>query len=198
MKVVGLTGSIGMGKSTTAALFADEGAALFDADAAVAALYAPGGAAVGPLAQAFPGCAAPQTGVDRTKLSTALQADPAGFARLEAIVHPLVAEARRAFLEKARREGAALAVLDIPLLFETGQADTVDAVVVVTAPEAVQRARVLARDGMNPAKFEAILARQTPDSQKRARADYVIDTSKGIEDARAQVRAVTAALKETS
>ncbi|MGJ3231668.1 MAG: dephospho-CoA kinase [Oceanicaulis sp.] len=194
MIVVGLTGSIGMGKSTTAALFAEEGAAVFDADAAVAELYGPGGGAVAPIAAAFPGCAG-EAGVDRDALSKALQADPSGFQRLEAVVHPLVAAVRHAFFEQARRDGVEVVVLDVPLLFETGQAEQVDAVVVVSAPEAVQKQRVLQRPGMSAAKLDAILARQTPDSEKRARADFVIDTSKGIDAARDQVRAVLAALK---
>lgn len=194
MIVVGLTGSIGMGKSTTARLFAEEGAAVFDADAAVAALYGPAGAGTVAVAQAFPGCADARTGVDRAALSLALQADPSGFARLEALIHPLVEEQRQAFFASARAEGRALAVLDVPLLFETGQHERVDAIVVVSAPEDVQRARVLSRGGMNEAKLAAILARQTPDSHKRAGAHYVIDTSQGIDAARTQVRAVIAAL----
>ena len=197
MIVVGLTGSIGMGKSTTAALFAEEGAAVFDADAAVATLYGPGGAALEPIAAAFPGCVT-ESGVDRTALSAALQADPSGFERLEAIVHPLVGAARQAFFDQARAEGREIAVLDVPLLFETGQADQLDAVVVVSAPEAVQKQRVLQRPGMSQAKLDAILARQIPDSQKRARADYLIDTSRGVDAARDQVRAVIAALKDRS
>ncbi len=196
MIVVGLTGSIGMGKSTTAALFEDEGAAVFDADAEVAALYGPGGAAVGPIAASFPGCADPATGVDRAALSLALQKDASLFERLEHIVHPLVADARATFFVEAKARGRSIVVLDVPLLFETGQADQVDAVVVVSAPEAVQRQRVLARAGMTAEKLDAILARQTPDSDKRVRADFVIDTGSGIETARDQVRAVIAALKE--
>ncbi len=196
MIVLGLTGSIGMGKSTTAGLFAEEGAAVFDADAAVAELYGPGGAAVAPIAENFPGCADPETGVDRTALSAALHRDATLFERLEHIVHPLVARSRADFFASAEAEGRTIVVLDVPLLFETGQADQVDAVVVVSAPEAVQRQRVLARPGMTEAKLDAILARQTPDSEKRARADFVIDTGSGIEAARDQVRAVIAALKE--
>lgn len=198
MIVVGLTGSIGMGKSTTAGLFAEEGAAVFDADAAVAALYGPGGEASALIAEAFPGCASAESGVDRAALSAALQADPSGFARLEALVHPLVGAARQDFFDCARAEGREIVVLDVPLLFETGQGDAVDAVVVVSAPESVQKHRVLQRPGMSEAKFEAILARQTPDSEKRARAHYVVDTSQGVEAARAQVRDVIAALKGLS
>lgn len=196
MIIVGLTGSIGMGKSTTAQMFKDAGAAIFDADQAVAKLYAPGGGAIEPLSKAFPGCADQENGVDRDRLSAALQADPAKFEVLESIVHPLVGEARAAFFSQADAEGKSVAVLDVPLLFETGQADKVDAVVVVSAPADVQRARVLARDGMSEAKFEAILARQTPDSEKRERADFVIDTSQGLDAARSQVNAVMAKLKE--
>jgi dephospho-CoA kinase len=196
MIVVGLTGSIGMGKSTTAGLFAEEGAAVFDADAAVAELYGPGGAAVGPIADSFPGCTNPDTGVDRAALSEALQKDASLFERLEHIVHPLVATARAKFFDAAQADGRSVVVLDVPLLFETGQADQVDAVVVVSAPETVQRARVLDRPGMTQAKLEAILARQTPDSEKRRRADFVIDTGSGVEAARKQVRAVIAELKD--
>lgn len=195
MIILGLTGSIGMGKSTTAALFAEEGVPVFDADAAVAAMYAPGGEAVPLIAQAFPGCADEATGVDRTKLTAALQADPSKFEILNAIVHPLVGQARRRFFHEAEDAGAPLVVLDVPLLFETGQHDQVHHVVVVSAPEAVQRDRVLARPGMSVDKFEAILARQTPDADKRARADHVIDTSQGVDHAREQVRALLDALK---
>ncbi|KAA5803830.1 dephospho-CoA kinase [Alkalicaulis satelles] len=194
MIIVGLTGSIGMGKSTTAKLFAEEGAAVFDADAAVAALYAPGGAAVQGVADAFPGCASVETGVDRAALSAALQADPSGFARLEAIVHPLVEAERQAFFARARAEGRTVVVLDVPLLFETGQEDRVHTVVVVSAPHDVQRERVLSRQGMSEAKLKAILARQMDDSLKRGRADFVIDTSQGLDAARLQVRAVMNAL----
>ena len=196
MITVGLTGSIGMGKSTTAELFAEAGAAVFDADAAVAELYGPGGGAVEAIADAFPGCADLKTGVDRAKLSAALQARPGLFERLEHIVHPLVAQARARFFDQALAQGRAIVVLDIPLLFETGQADQVDAVVVVSAPYSTQRERVLERPGMTEEKFDSILARQTPDSDKRARADFVIDTGSGLEAARDQVRAVIAELKE--
>ena len=196
MIIVGLTGSIGMGKSTTAALFAEAGAAVFDADQAVAELYGPGGAAVTAIAKAFPGCADPATGVDRECLSAKLQANPAQFDVLERIVHPLVSQAREAFFDTARAEGRSVAILDVPLLFETGQDANVDVVVVVSAPADVQRQRVLAREGMSEAKFEAILARQMPDSDKRARADFIIDTSKGVDDARQQVSEVINVLKE--
>jgi dephospho-CoA kinase len=196
MIIVGLTGSIGMGKSTTAALFAEAGAAVFDADQAVAELYGSGGAAVAPIADAFPGCADPATGVHRDRLSAVLQADPSRFEVLEQIVHPLVGQAREAFFETAEADGRAVAVLDVPLLFETGQDKQVDAVVVVSAPADVQRERVLAREGMSEAKFEAILARQTPDSVKREKADFIVDTSQGVDDARRQVAEIMRALKE--
>ena len=194
MIVIGLTGSIGMGKTTTASLFAEEGAAVFDADAAVADLYGPSGAAVPAIEAAFPGCAGP-AGVDRQSLSASLLADPAGFARLEAIVHPFVAEARARFLDQASAEGRDIVVLDVPLLFESGQADDVDVVVVVSTDPAVQKSRVLQRPDMSPDKLDAILARQTPDSEKRARADHVIETGRGLEDARRQVRSVIASLR---
>jgi dephospho-CoA kinase len=189
MIVLGLTGSIGMGKSTTAALFRQAGIAVYDADAEVAALYAPGGAAVAPVEEAFPGVVSDRA-VDRQRLSAALAADPAALARLEAVVHPLVEARRQAFLEQARADSASVVVLDSPLLFEVGAQDQVDAVVVVTAPEETQRARVLARPGMTDEKLRLILARQISDAEKRARADFVIDASRGLEPARAQVRAV--------
>ena len=184
MKVVGLTGSIGMGKSTTAELFAAERAPVWSADDAVHRLYAAGGAAVAPLRAAFPS-AVKADAVDRSALTAILQQDPTAFVRLEAIVHPLVAHDRTLFLERALAEGAAVAIVDVPLLFETGADRLVDAVVVASAPPEVQRARVLARPGMTTEKFEAILARQLPDADKRARADFVVDTSQGIEPARA-------------
>lgn len=171
--VLGLTGSIGMGKTTTAALFAAEGIPVWDADAAVHRLYARGGAAVAPLAAAFP-AAVSQGAVSRAALKAVIAADPAALARIEAIVHPLVAADRAAFLAG---QSAPVVLLDIPLLFETGADAMVDATVVVSAPAEQQRARVLARPGMSDADFERILARQMPDAEKRARADYVIDTT---------------------
>jgi dephospho-CoA kinase len=171
--VLGLTGSIGMGKTTTAALFAAEGIPVWDADAAVHRLYARGGAAVAPLAAAFP-AAVSQGAVSRAALKAVIAADPAALARIEAIVHPLVAADRAAFLAG---QSAPVVLLDIPLLFETGADTMVDATVVVSAPAEEQRARVLARPGMTDADFERILARQMPDAEKRARADYVIDTT---------------------
>lgn len=186
MIVLGLTGSIGMGKSTTTRLFAEAGAATWNADDAVHALYARGGAAVEPVGEAFPGVVV-DGAVDRDRLGRALGDDRDAFRRLEILVHPLVAQGRLAELEAARAAGVKLAVLDIPLLFETGGDRAVDAVVVVTAPPEVQAQRVLSRPGMTRARFDAILARQTPDADKRARADFVVDTSQGIEAARAQV-----------
>lgn len=194
MIVVGLTGSIGMGKSTTAAMFAAEGVRVYDADAEVHRLYAKGGAAVEPIAAAFPGVVA-DGAVDRALLSQQVVGNPEAMKRLEAIVHPLVGASRLDFFESARKAGADMVALDIPLLFETGGDGAMDAVVVVSAPPDVQRERVLARPGMTAEKFEAILARQTPDAEKRARADFVIDTGQGLEAAREQVRAVLAALR---
>ena len=186
MIILGLTGSIGMGKSTTGRMFVDEGALLWDADAAVHRLYARGGAAVEPLGEAFPGVVV-DGAVERTRLAEALGRDEGAFKRLEAIVHPLVAQDRAQDLAAARAEGVRLAVLDIPLLFETGGDAFVDAVVVVTADPEVQATRVLARPGMTRDRFEAILARQTPDAEKRRRADFVVDTGRGLDAAREQV-----------
>jgi dephospho-CoA kinase len=188
MIVLVLTGSIGMGKSTTARLFAEAGAAVWDADAAVHALYQKGGAAVEAIEAAFPGVVV-DGAVDRTRLSAQLQAHPEGFSTLESIVHPLVRADREAFLVRARAEGRAVVVLDIPLWFETGADRTgVTAVVVASAPEAEQRRRVLSRPGMTEARLRQILSRQVPDSEKRAHADVVIDTGRGIPHARDQVR----------
>lgn len=189
MIVLGLTGSIGMGKSATLGLFAEEGCAVWDADAAVHRLYDVGGLAVDPVEAAFAGVAV-EGRIDRARLAASLAEDPGGFGRLEAIVHPLVAADRIAFFERARADGAEVAVVDVPLLFETGGDALVDAVVVVSAPAGVQRERVLARPGMTVERFEDILSRQTPDADKRARADFVIDTSRGREVARAEVKAV--------
>ena len=191
---LGLTGSIGMGKSTTAKLFEAEGAPVYDSDAAVHALYAAGGAAVTAVEAAFPGVTGESGGVDRARLSSKVVGDPAALKRLEAVVHPLVGAHRAAFFAELR--DAPVVVLDVPLLFETGGERRMDAVVVVSAPTALQRQRVLARSGMTAEKLEAILARQTPDADKRARADFVIDTAGGIEPARAQVRAVLHALAD--
>ncbi len=193
MILLGLTGSVGMGKSTTAAMFADLGAPVWDADAAVHRLYGKGGPAVAPVGQAFPGVVR-DGAVDRTLLGARVHGDHDAFERLEKIVHPLVAADRAAFLEAAEASGHAVAVLDIPLLFETGAEDRVDAVVVVTAPEEIQRQRVLARPGMDETRLAALLERQTPDHHKRAKADFVIDTSLGLESARARVKTVLEAI----
>jgi dephospho-CoA kinase len=194
MIVVGLTGSIGMGKSATAALFKQAGAVVHDADAEVARLYAPGGAATASVLAAFPAAKGDDGGVDRTRLSAVLAGRPSEFKRLEAIVHPLVAQARDAFLAEQRAAGIKVVVLEIQLLFEVGADKLVDKVVVASAPAEVQRARVLARPGMTAEKLDMILARQTPDAEKRARADFVIETDKGVHDARRQVAAVMAKL----
>lgn len=194
MIVVGLTGSIGMGKSATAAMFAEAGVPVYDADAEVHRLYSAGGAAVSAVEAAFPGVVV-DGAVNRGRLGARVLGDPAALARLNAIVHPLVGEARKAFFERARAAGADVVVLDIPLLFETGGEKRVDKVVVVSAPAAIQRRRVLARPGMTPARFDALLAAQTPDAEKRAKADFVIDTSRDFDQARAQVQTILAALR---
>jgi dephospho-CoA kinase len=193
MRILGLTGSIGMGKSTTAAMFADEGAPVYDSDAAVHVLYAPGGAAVEPIAAAFPGVVVGGA-VDRPRLAARVLDDPDALRTLEAITHPLVFEERERFLAAAAAEGANVVVADVPLLFETGGQRLVHAVAVVSAPPAVQRERVLARPGMTEAKLDAILARQLPDTDKRAQADFVIDTGKGLGPAAKAVRSVLNAL----
>lgn len=189
MIILGLTGSIGMGKSTTSRMFADAGALVWDADAAVHRLYAPGGAAVAPLGEAFPGVVVDGM-VDRTRLAAALGQDEAAFKRLEAIVHPLVAQNRADELAHARDVGMRLAVLDIPLLFETQGDQWVDAVVVVTADAEIQRQRVLERPGMTEARFQAILNRQMADAEKRARADFIVDTGHGLEAAHKKVSTI--------
>ena len=189
MFILGLTGSVGMGKSATAKMFADEGVPVHDADAAVHALYQ--GEAVKPIEAAFPGTTADGK-VDRLKLGERVIGHPDEIRRLERIVHPLVARVRDAFLAKAERDGAKVAVLDIPLLYETGGEERCDAVVVASAPAEVQRDRVLTRPGMTDAKLAAILAKQMPDADKRARADFVVDTSQGFDAARAQVRDILA------
>ncbi|MER9577559.1 dephospho-CoA kinase [Mesorhizobium sp. M0189] len=191
MIVLGLTGSIGMGKSTTAKMFAEAGVPVHDSDEAVHRLYA-GKAA--PIVEAvFPGTTR-SGAVDRTKLAERVLGDAAALKRLEAIIHPLVRADADAFLAQNRAAGAPLAVLDIPLLFETSGRDRVDKVVVVTAPAEIQRARVLARPGMSEEKFASILARQVPDAEKRRRADFVVDTGQGFDAARAAVNAIVAEL----
>ena len=187
MFILGLTGSLGMGKSTTARFFAEEGVPVHDADAVVHRLYE--GEAVAAIEAAFPGTTGAGK-VDRNKLAARVLGDAAALQRLEAIVHPLVHDAERRLLAEAQARGEKVAVLDIPLLFETGGDRRVDAVVVVSAPPEVQRARVLARPGMTIEKLEAILAKQMPDAEKRRRADFVVDTSQGFDGARAQVRAI--------
>ncbi|GAB4361402.1 MAG: dephospho-CoA kinase [Oricola sp.] len=191
MIVLGLTGSIGMGKSTTAKMFAEEGVPVHDADATVHALYS--GKAVPLIEEAFPGTVRDGT-VDRAELGRRVVGDPDAMRRLEAIVHPLVREAEIAFLDRARAQNCPLAVLDIPLLYETGGEDRVDYVVIVTAPPDVQRERVLARPGMTAERFEGLLAKQMPDAEKRRRADFLIDTSLGMEAARAKVRDIVGVL----
>lgn len=183
--VIGLTGSIGMGKSTAAKMFEDAGVAVFDADAAVHRMQSVGGSLVPEIEAAFPGTTN-ANGTDRQKLGAAVFGDKAKLALLESIIHPAVAKERAAFFKAHRRD--ALLVFDIPLLFEKGGADAVDIVVVVSAPANVQRERVLARPGMTEEKFQQILKLQTPDAEKRSRADYVIDTSGELSATRQQVQ----------
>lgn len=187
MIVLGLTGSIGMGKSTTAKIFAEAGIPVHDSDEAVHRLYA--GAAAPVIEVAFPGTVKDGV-VDRTELARHVLGDAAALKKLEGIIHPLVRADASAFLERHRAANAALVVLDIPLLFETGGRSRVDKVVVVTAPADVQRERVLARPGMSEQKFEAILSKQVPDAEKRGLADYIVDTGHGLEPARAAVRTI--------
>lgn len=195
MIVLGLTGSIGMGKSTTAKMFAEMGVPVNDADAVVHDLYR--GAAVPLVEEAFPGVIV-DGAIDRERLAQRVLGDPAALKRLEAIVHPLVRQAEKDFLDYHGAAGTPLVVLDIPLLFEVRAEDRVDRIVVVTAPAAVQRNRVLARPGMTGEKFEAILARQVPDAVKREKADFVIDTSQGLDHARARVGEIIGELTGTN
>ena len=190
MRVIGLTGSIGMGKSTVLKFFAEDGCATWDADAAVHRLYGPAGAAVEAVEALFPGVSTHDKGIDRARLAERLRAEPGGFPGLEAAVHPLVRADREAWLATAREQQAKIAVVDVPLLLETGGDTEVDVVVVVSAPEEVQRRRVLARPGMTEARFNQILARQMPDADKRRRADFIIETDGSLDDTRDQVRAV--------
>jgi len=194
MITLGLTGSIGMGKSTTAAMFRAAGIPVYDADAAVAEIYLKGGAAVEPLEATFPGVTR-DGAVDREALRQRVLGDDEAMAKLNAVVHPLLGKDRVAFFAKAQADKADLVVLDIPLLFETGGERNMNAVVVVSAPADQQRQRVLAREGMTPERLDAILARQLPDAEKRARADFVIDTGRGLEAAEAQVSAVIAQVR---
>ena len=191
MLTLGLTGSIGMGKSTVAGMFEELGVPVFDSDAAVHRLQGEGGRLVAAIEAMFPDTTGP-AGVDRTRLGEAVLADPRALKRLEALVHPAVGEERAAFL--AAHADAPLVVFDVPLLFETGGAAGVDKVVVVSAPPEIQRARVLARPGMTDAKFAAILARQLPDAEKRARADFIIPTGGSLDETRAAVRALLSCL----
>jgi dephospho-CoA kinase len=185
MLILGLTGSIGMGKSTTAKLFAEAGVPVYDADAAVHMLYE--GEAVAAIEAAFPGTTVDGK-VDRNKLSARVVHDPAAIKQLEQIVHPMLGASRQKFLDDAERSGASVAVVDVPLLFETGGEKRVDAVVVVTTTPELQRQRILARDNMTSEKLDAILARQLPDAEKRRRADFVVDTSGGLDPVRLRIR----------
>jgi dephospho-CoA kinase len=185
MRVLGLTGSIGMGKSTTAKLFAEAGVPVYDADATVHKVYE--GEAVGPIEAAFPGTTA-NGKVDRAKLSAKVVHDPAAMKRLEAIVHPMLRAYHQKFLDDAETSGAPVAVVDVPLLFETGGDKRVDAVVVVTTSPEVQRERILARGTMSQEALDAILARQMPDAEKRKRADFLVDTSHGLDPVRQRIR----------
>jgi dephospho-CoA kinase len=195
MILLGLTGSIGMGKSTVAQMFADEGVPVFDADAAVHRLQGPDGALVDEIEAQFPGTTGPE-GVNRTALAERVLGAPAELRRLEALIHPAVAAARRDFI--AAHADAPVVVLDIPLLFEAGGVNEVDKVAVVSAAPAVQRERTLARPGMTPEKFEQILARQLPDAEKRARADFVIPTDVSLAETRASIRRILACLNGTA
>jgi dephospho-CoA kinase len=185
MIILGLTGSIGMGKSTTAKLFAEAGVPVYDADATVHSLYE--GEAAPAIEAAFPGTTVGGK-VDRIRLSAQVVHDPAAMKRLEAVVHPMLGASRQKFLDDAERSGAPVAVVDVPLLFETGGEKRVDAVVVVTTTPEIQRQRILARDNMTAEKLDAILARQLPDPEKRKRADFVVDTSHGLDPVRIRIR----------
>jgi dephospho-CoA kinase len=193
--LLGLTGSIGMGKSTTAAMFREAGVPVYDADAEVHASYARGGACVEPLEAAFPGVVK-DGAVDREALRRAVLGRPEEMMRLNAVVHPIIGARRSSFFDDARASGADLVVLDIPLLFEGGGERGMDAVAVVTASPEIQRARVLQREGMSPERFEAILAHQMPDAEKCARADFVIDTGQGLEPVRRQVAEIIAIMRD--
>jgi dephospho-CoA kinase len=185
MIILGLTGSIGMGKSTTAKLFAEAGVPVYDADATVHMIYE--GEAAPAVEAAFPGTTV-NGKVDRNKLSARVVHDPAAMKQLEQIVHPMLGASRQKFLSEAEQAGAPVAVVDVPLLFETGGEKRVDAVVVVTTTPEIQRQRILARDNMTPEKLDAILARQLPDAEKRQRAHFVVDTSHGLDPVRARIR----------
>ena len=192
MIILGLTGSIGMGKSTTAKLFAEAGVPVYDADATVHRLYE--GEAAPAIEAAFPGTTA-NGKVDRNRLSAQVVHDPAAIKRLESIVHPMLGASRQKFLHDAEQSGAPVAVVDVPLLYETGGEKRVDAVVVVTTTPEIQRERILARENMTGEKLDALLARQLPDAEKRKRADFVVDTSHGLDPVRARIRDI---LKEAA
>jgi dephospho-CoA kinase len=197
MIALALTGSIGMGKSTTERMFARHDIPVWDADEAVARLYAAGAAGAEAVAQLVPDAVGPE-GVDRDRLRAAIRSDESLLERIEAAIHPLVAEDRERFLARAAAEGADIALCDIPLLFETGGQERFDRVVVVSAPPEVQRERVLRRPGMTEVAFEAMLSRQMPDAEKRARADHVIDTGRGLKAAEAQVAALVSELRRAA
>jgi dephospho-CoA kinase len=196
MIVVGLTGSIAMGKTETARMFRAAGIPVFDADAAVHTLYDRNGGAVAAVAKLFP-AALVEGRIDRGRLSRLVLGDSAAIAALEAIVHPLVWAEERKFLDAERAAGSGIAVIDNPLLLESGRDHTVDVIAVVSAPPDIQRGRALARPGMSPEKLDALLARQMPDAEKRARADFVIDTSQGLDAANGQVRHIIKTLRES-
>ena len=189
MKIIGLTGSIGMGKTTTARMFSNQGCPVFDADAAVNKLYARGGRAVPLLRAVFPDVIK-DGAVNRKRLGDHMRADKLNLKVLESFIHPWVRDLRAKFLEEAKASGTKAVVFDIPLLFETGGEKSVDTVVVVTASKKVQRQRVMARQGMTEALFEMILSKQMPDGEKRKRADYIVSTDKGMEAARARVKEI--------
>ena len=197
MKRIGLTGSIGMGKSTTAAMFREAGIPVYDADAAVHRAYEVGGICVGPVGEAFPGVVKDGR-VDREALRQAVLGKPEAMAKLNSIVHPLIGRERSAIFEEAEAAGADMIIMDIPLIYETGGERNMDAVIVVSAPADVQRERVLAREGMSPERLDAILAQQMPDAEKRKRADYVVDTGLGLEAAREQVHRIIAELRASA
>lgn len=195
MKIIGLTGSIGMGKSTTAAMFREAGLPVYDADAEVHKAYDVGGAAVEPVGAAFPGVVKDGK-VDREALRQRVLGNPEALKVLNGIVHPIVGRARARVFEEAEATGADMVIMDVPLIFETGGEKNMHKVIVVSAPADVQRERVLAREGMTPERLDAILAQQVPDAEKRARADYVVDTGRGLEAARAQVKAIIEDLRK--
>ncbi|MBV1933843.1 MAG: dephospho-CoA kinase [Parvibaculaceae bacterium] len=196
MLLIGLTGSIGMGKSETAKMFVSHGVPLYDADAAVHKIYAPGGAAVAPLSEAFENIQNAQGGIDREALSKQVLGNGDAMKKLEEIVHPLVGKAQLEFISQNLENKTPMVVLDIPLLFETGGKSRVDVIVVVSAPYELQRERVLQRPGMTVEKFDVIHAKQVPDKDKRAGADFVIETDKGLEHAEQEVTTIIAALKD--